>query len=1183
MKYNIWTLCICMLCLSCSDDKATLFEHVPTQDSGVTFSNRITETDKYNVLEYEYVYNGGGVGIGDFNTDGLQDIFFAGNMVPNQLYLNKGEFKFEDISLASGIAADDRWASSVQVVDINNDGLDDIHVTCMTYEDGQLRRNMMLVNQGLDADGVPTFVDMAEMYGIADSTNTTAAAFLDYDNDGDLDLFLAVNKMNKKVSPNTHRKKEFDGSSEIRDRLYRNDSSGDQIAFEEVSVEAGILYGGFSLGINVSDINEDGYKDIYVTNDYLTNDLMYINNGDGTFTDRAMEYLKHTSYSAMGNDIADLNNDGLPEIVALDMLPEDNFRRKTMLPNNNYTTYINNERFDYQHQYIRNTLQVNRGKSPDSDAMVFSETAMMSGVSATDWSWAPMIADFDLDGDRDIIATNGFPKDVTDRDFIDYNTESGQFVVQADLLKKIPSVKIKNYAYRNENEGFGEVPQFTNVTEEWGIENATFSNGGAYVDLDNDGDLDYVVNNINDSASIFRSMVMEQDIEQKKNWLKIDLVGPANGLDGQGAVVTIFYGDGEIQRSEHTPYRGYLSSVERGVHFGLGSVQKIDMVVVEWYDRMQVIENITSNQRLTVNYGNADQEMQRMGSRQADPIMKNVTDQVGIEFLHKESDYTDYNVQNMLMHKLSQYGPAISIADVNGDDLDDVYISGSHFNEGTFLLQSKGGTFTEVDLLPGESGDDKLEEELGSLFLDVDGDGDQDLYLSSGGYEFKSEDDSYRDRLYLNERGQYVLAQSALPDLKSSSSCVRAADYDQDGDLDLFVGGRLKPFEYPLPVSSYILQNDGKGRFTNVSDDVLPELNNVGMVCDALWTDYDNDGRVDLMLAGEWMPIQFYRNTGKKFELANELAGTTGWWNGIASADFDKDGDVDYVIGNMGENTLLQTSKDAPVGIYFTDFDQNESLDIFPTAYFPNKKGALAEFPYFGLGDMKKEVIKLKGLYPRHSMFGEEEIDDVLSKFPDAKVDQLTASTFQSSYIENLGDGTFKIQPLPREAQVAPIFGMQAADFNEDGHLDILAVGNDYGTEVGQGRQDALNGLMMLGDGNGNFTPQTIQESGIVVAGDAKSIARLENADGQSLYIVGQNRGHLQVYQQSTPQNNTWIDLQDGDQRAVITTAGGQTYVHEFYFGDSYLGQSSRKFEVPTSATSIRILSVGGEERDVTL
>jgi len=1173
---------MCILCASCNEDTATLFESIPAEKTGVTFSNRITETEKYNVLEYEYVYNGGGVGIGDFNSDGLQDVFFVGNMVANQLYLNRGDFKFEDISSASGIAAEDRWASSIQVVDINNDGLDDIHLTCMTYENERLRRNIMFVNQGLNDDGIPTFVDKAEAYGIADSNNTTTAAFLDYDNDGDLDLFLAVNKMNKKISPNAHRKKELDGSSEIRDRLYRNISEGDRVAFEEVSAEAGILYGGFSLGVNVSDINKDGYKDIYVTNDYLTNDLMYINNGDGTFTDKAMDYLKHTSYSAMGNDIADFNNDGLAEIIALDMLPEDNFRRKTMLPNNNYTTYINNARFGYQHQYVRNTLQINRGMRPDTNAMIFSETAMMSGVSSTDWSWAPMVADFDLDGDRDMIATNGFPKDVTDRDFIDYNTESGQFVVQADLLKKIPSVKIKNYAFRNENEGFGEVPRFTNVTDDWGIENATFSNGGSYVDLDNDGDLDYVVNNINDSASIYRSMVIEQDVEQKKNWLKVDFEGPKNGLDGQGAVVTLIYNDGYIQRGEHTSYRGYLSSVEAGLHFGLDTVKKIDQVIIEWYDRTQVIENVATNQTIKVNYGNA-QLLSSLATQQPTPILMDIGTFAGVEHTQEESDYTDYNVQNTLMHKMSQYGPAISVADVNGDGLDDFYVAGSHFYKGVFYVQLADGTFVQKDLIDGPSGDDKKEEEMGTLFFDADGDGDQDLYLVSGGYEYGADDEVYKDRLYLNTGGQFKLSIGAVPDVKSSGSCIKATDYDQDGDLDLFVGGRVKPYEYPLSVSSYLLQNDGQGNFVDVTQSAIPQLKNVGMVCDALWTDYDNDGATDLMVVGEWMPIQFYKNTGSTFADPIELPNSSGWWNGISSADYDRDGDIDYVVGNLGQNSLLQTSVDQPVGLYYDDFDKNGSVDVFPSAYFPNENGDLQEYSYHGLGDMKKEVIKLKGLYKRHASYATAPMSDVLSKFPESDIQKLTAQTFSTSYVENLGGGKFAIKALPREAQVAPIYGIQSDDLNGDGYTDLLMVGNDYGIEVGQGRMDALNGLMMLGDGEGNFESVTMQQSGLVATGDAKSTARLRGAAGNVSYMVGQNRGPVQMYTDIQADPVTWIKTLPTDTRMIVTQSNNQSYIVELYHGDSFLGQSSRNIPIDDVPKRVTLISSDGQYRDVEL
>jgi len=1037
MKLKYWRysiLMISIILIGCSSDSNTLFQALRTADTDISFSNRITESEKYNVLEYEYIYNGGGVGVADFNQDGLEDVIFIGNMVANELYLNKGEMTFENVTQVSGVAAEEKWCSSVQVVDINHDGLPDIHITAMTKEEDNLRKNIMFVHQGMNNEGIPTFLDKAEEYGIADSGNNTTAAFFDYDNDGDLDLYLGVNKILDKFSPNAHRKQNKDGSSPIRDILYRNDDDGKKISFTDVSLDAGIIIGGFTLGVNTTDIDRDGFKDIYVTNDYLTNDVLYMNNGDGTFSDRSREYLKHTSYSAMGNDVADINNDGLMDVFALDMLPEDNYRRKTMIPNNNYTGYLNNERFGYQYQFMRNTLQINQGHRTDTSGILFSEVSIMSGVSSTDWSWAPMIADFDNDADKDIIVTNGFPKDVTDRDFIDYNSDKGSFVAQKDLLKKIPSVKVKNYAFRNDSKKDGSIPEFNISTEDWGITDPSFSNGAAYVDFDNDGDLDYVINNINDSAAVYQNFANDQLEENLKHWLQISFDGSEKNKDGIGVSVEIFH-NGKRQYAENTPHRGYLSSVFNGLHFGLGQDEVIDKMIVRWHDRTQELVNVKVDQKLTLKYneGSADEILEESDSV---PLFVDVTKEVGINFIHEESDYTDYNVQSLLMHKLSQLGPELSVGDVNGDGLDDFYIGGSHFHKGRFFVQDKNGKFSMADLLPEAVEKDKMEEDIGSVFFDADGDGDQDLYVVSGGYEFELKKDLYLDRLYMNENGRYIRNNDALPNIKSSGSCVRAEDYDQDGDVDLFIGGRVNPYNYPQPVSSYILENNGKGIFEKKD---IAALENIGMVCDAQWIDIDGDKDKDLVIVGEWMPVQYFVNDNGELSKNEKIVDSEGWWNSIFSGDFDEDGDLDFIVGNQGYNTLQRASLEQPVGLYYADFDDNGSVDIFPSAFFKDGNGELKEYPYFGLGDMQKEVIALKKQHKRHAIFANLEMSDIIEGFEDVDTKKLVAKTSASSIFINDGHGNYEMRPLPIEAQVAPVFEMVVGDFDGDSHLDIAA------------------------------------------------------------------------------------------------------------------------------------------------
>ncbi|HAS57805.1 MAG TPA: hypothetical protein DCS64_04780, partial [Algoriphagus sp.] len=851
-----------ILLISCKKSD-TLFELKSPESTGVSFNNEIIETDSFNILTDEYIFNGGGVAIADFDQNGYPDLFFTGNQVSNKLYLNQGDFKFEDVSALAGIEAANFWCTGSAVVDINGDGWMDIYVVSAMKTGPGERNNLLFVNQGNNAEGQITFKEMAESYGIADAGNGMGAAFIDYDLDGDLDLYVLNNEQSK-IIPSNYREKITDGSAINNDAFYRNNGDG---TFTDVTLEAGITIEGFGLGLLIADLNNDGWPDIHVSNDYVTNDILYINNQDGTFSNQSSQKLKHQSQFSMGSDIADFNNDLKPDLITLDMLGEDNYRKKTTIGKNSYQVYISNEQWGYEYQHVRNMLHLNNGeKAP------FSEIGMYAGIYQTDWSWSPLFGDVDNDGQRDLLVTNGFPRDITDKDFANYRADVGSIATVRQLLDSIPIVKIPNYAFKNQ----GDLT-FKDTGKDWGLDKPSFSNGAALVDLDLDGDLDYVINNINDPAFVFENKLNEK--KEKGGYLRVKLQGPVQNSQGLGSKVIVSLSDGNQLFQEQQVIRGYMSSIEEVLHFGIPAGQSITSLKVIWPDgKVNELSSPELNSKVEVSYKTANQgpnQLAILDESSEDSLFEEVSQNLGLVYVHQENDKIDFNVQRTLPHKLTQYGPALAVGDINGDLMEDLIIGSSSGFHPQVFLQSGNGTFSQRDLLP--EGNPNFEE-MGVLLIDLDNDGDLDLYLVSGSNEFPTNSAEYTDRVYLNDGAGNFSLDKNFNAIKASGSTVRAADFNQDGFIDLFVGGRTPIAQYPYPENSYLLQNN-QGILEDVTDQIAPELRTVGMVTDAIWSDVDSDGLMDLIVVGELMPITLFKNDGSQLKkVETGLENHLGWW-----------------------------------------------------------------------------------------------------------------------------------------------------------------------------------------------------------------------------------------------------------------------------------------------------------------
>jgi hypothetical protein len=1095
-----------LLVVSCNEKTATLFIKIPAADSNIEFNNKIIESDSFNILTSEYIFNGGGVGVGDFNNDGKPDLFFSGNQVENQLYLNQGNFSFKNVSDKANIGASNNWNTGIALADINLDGLLDIYVCSAMLPSNQQRKNLLFVNQGLDPNGIPTFNEMAEDYGIAGTENSMGATFFDYDKDGLLDLYV-LNNVDVHLLPANYREKITDGSAESNDRLYRNNGDG---TFEDVSLKAGITIEGYGLGLAIADLNYDGWPDIYVSNDYLSNDLLYVNNQDGTFTNKIEEKVKHQSKFSMGSDISDYDNDGYVDIITLDMLGETNNRTKTTIPNTKYANYIFNEKFDYEYQYSRNMLQ--KGNGPN---VPFSEIGLMAGIARTDWSWSPLFADMNNDGHKDLLITNGFPRDITDLDFGDFKFNVSRYLKPGQILDSIPQIKIPNYAYQYDSDY-----KFVDVSKEWGLDIPSFSNGAAIVDLDGDGDLDYIVNNINDEAFLFKNNSDELP-ENKNNYLRVALLGPKGNRSGIGTKVVVRHEDGTFMYHEHYLGRGYMSTIEDRIHFGLGSKKTIARLEVLWPDgTFQKIEGVSKNSMLTIDHTSAKPISLRdlkfpLVAKETLSYFTEVTDVVGIEYIHKEEDVVDFSVQRILPHKLTQNGPCLVTGDLNNDGTEDFILGSSAGQSPSIFFQNEEGVFNERPLLTTDTLE-KYEQEGMALF-DLENDGDLDLYLVSGSNEFMNEDNLYSDILLVNDgQGNFEAAPDFHPSINGSGSVVKAIDFDKDGFTDLFVGGRTPFAQYPIPEKSYLLKNI-QGKLKDVTETYAPKLNDIGMVTDAIWKDINADGLEDLILVGEYMPVTIFKNTKTSFEKLEKTGLDTllGWWEVIAGADFDSDGDIDFIIGNLGANNQYHPSKDRPVTLIAKDFDNNGNIDPILFAHYRKDfdSDIYESFPVHFWGDLYGQSTLFRSKYNSYKHYASANLQTLLSEEELEGAIILTGNYDRSIYAENLGDGTFSHKALPSQAQVAPVNGITILDYDNDGHLDALLIGNDYGNETFIGRYDAQNGLLLKGDGKGNFTGIESDESGFLVPGDAKSMSLVKNAKSNEHHIVvTQNRGKLLIF-----------------------------------------------------------------------